>query len=54
MYEGVPDAEEVEEGLGWRFREEMLDVGFDFTSDLPGYWDKFLENNDRLGGGGSD
>ena len=32
----------------------MIDVGFDFTSDSPGYWDKFWENNDGLGGGGSD
>jgi len=29
----------------------MIDVGFDFTSDSPGYWDKFWENNDGLGGG---
>ena len=32
----------------------MIDVKFDFTSDSPGYWDKFWENNDGLGGGGSD
>ena len=32
----------------------MIDVGFDFTSDSPGYWDRFWENNDGLGGGGSD
>ena len=32
----------------------MIDVEFDFTSDSPGYWDKFWENNDGLGGGGSD
>ena len=32
----------------------MIDVKFDFTSDSPGYWDGFWENNDGLGGGGSD
>lgn len=32
----------------------MIDVGFDFTSDSPGYWDKFWENNDGLGGCSSD
>ena len=32
----------------------MIDVGFDFASDSPGYWDSFWENNDGLGGGGSD
>lgn len=30
----------------------MIDVKFDFTSDSPGYWDRFWENNDGLGGGG--
>jgi len=37
-------------GLLRRLRK-MIDVGFDFTSDSPGYWDKFWENNDGLGGG---
>lgn len=32
----------------------MIDVEFDFTSDSPGYWDEFWENNDGLGEGGSD
>ena len=32
----------------------IIDVEFDFTSDSPGYWDGFWENNDGLGGGGSD
>ena len=32
----------------------MIDVEFDFTSDSPGYWDRFWENNDGLGRGGSD
>ena len=29
----------------------MIDEGFDFTSDSPGYGDGFWENNDGLGGG---
>lgn len=32
----------------------MINVEFDFTSDSPGYWDGFWENNDGLGEGGSD
>lgn len=32
----------------------MIDVTFDFTTDSPGYWDGFWENNDGLGAGGSD
>ena len=36
------------------YNNGSIDVGFDFTSDSPGYWDRFWENNDGLGGGGSD
>ena len=32
----------------------MINVEFDFTSDSPGYWNGFWENNNGLGGGGSD
>lgn len=32
----------------------MIDVTFDFTTDSPGYWDGFWENNDGFGAGGSD
>ena len=31
-----------------------LDVYFDFTSDSPGYWDHFWENNGGHGGGNCD
>ncbi len=33
---------------------EMIDIGFDFTSDSKAYWDGFWERNDGMGYGGSD
>ena len=32
----------------------MIDIGFDFTTDSPGYWEGFWDRNDGLGYGGSD
>ena len=26
-----------------------IDTSFDFTSDVPGYWDHFWDNNDVFG-----
>ena len=41
------------------FRERVedwstIDTTFDFTSELPEYWDGFWDRNDGLGGGGCD
>lgn len=32
----------------------MIDTFFDFTSELPNYWEGFWERRDGLGGGGTD
>ena len=32
----------------------MIDTSYDFTSDSPGYWNHFWENNAGLGGGSCD
>ena len=34
--------------------QEIIDIGFDFTMDAPGYWDGFWERNDGLGAGACD
>ena len=34
--------------------KQMIDIGFDFTTDSPGYWEGFWERNAGLGSGGSD
>ena len=31
-----------------------IDVTFDFTTDSPNYWDCFWQNNNGMGGGGTD
>ena len=33
---------------------EHYDLSFDFTSDTPGYWDRFWENRNELGVGSAD
>lgn len=33
---------------------EHYDLSFDFTSDTPGYWDRFWENRNGLGVGSAD
>lgn len=31
-----------------------IDVSFEFTEDIPGYWEKFFQNNGRTGTSGAD
>lgn len=37
-----------------RLGSPCIDTSFDFTSDVPGYWDHFWDNNDVFGNPGKD